>query len=84
MGSSPCTSQPIHIYTVESHGGKLATLVAAGLWALQGVAAAPLTGCPAFKNGTFTIHQFQLYAENGDFDTKNCILYLGYAALSPQ
>ncbi len=57
--------------------GKLATLMVAGLSALSAVAAPVESACPAFKNGTFSIHQYQLYAENGDFDTKNCILYLG-------
>ncbi|KAH6662572.1 hypothetical protein B0J14DRAFT_444838, partial [Halenospora varia] len=32
--------------------------------------------CPPF-GGNFTIHQYQLYAENADFDFDRCLLYLG-------
>ena len=34
--------------------------------------------CPSFKNGTFNIHQFQLYPENAAWDSKNCVLYITY------
>ncbi|KAM0123563.1 hypothetical protein ACHAO1_011265 [Botrytis cinerea] len=52
--------------------------------ALQGALAFPRTpfgaqsvsgSCPPFK-GSFTIEQFQLYPENGDFDLNTCLLYV--------
>ncbi len=35
--------------------------------------------CPPFS-GNFTIHQYQLYPENADFDFNSCLLYIGYVA----
>ncbi|KAH6711961.1 hypothetical protein BKA61DRAFT_694018 [Leptodontidium sp. MPI-SDFR-AT-0119] len=52
--------------------------------ALRGALAVPSTrfgaknilrSCPLFK-GNFTIEQFQLYPENGEFDFKSCLLYV--------
>ena len=33
--------------------------------------------CPPFS-GNFSIHAYQLYPENGDFDFNACVLYIGY------
>jgi hypothetical protein len=41
-----------------------------------GAASAGHQKCPPFS-GNFTINQYQLYPENVDFDTDNCLLYLG-------
>jgi hypothetical protein len=35
--------------------------------------------CKPFS-GDFTIHQYQLYPENADFDFKSCLLYLGFVS----
>lgn len=32
--------------------------------------------CKPFK-GDFTIHQYQLYPENADFDFNSCLVYTG-------
>jgi hypothetical protein len=33
--------------------------------------------CPEFTKGTFSVNQYQLYPENGDWDAKNCLVYFG-------
>lgn len=38
-------------------------------------------GCPPFNNGTFNIHQYQLYPDNAAFDFDNCVLYIRYVSL---
>jgi len=38
--------------------------------------------CPPFNGGNFTINQYQLYPENADFDTRQCLLYIGYVAIA--
>src|SRR5690349_2659754 len=32
--------------------------------------------CPPFTNGTFNIHQFQLYPDMARYDTDTCLLYI--------
>ena len=32
--------------------------------------------CPPFNNGTFNIHQWQLYPDTAAFDLDNCVLYI--------
>ncbi len=32
--------------------------------------------CPPFNNGSFNIHQWQLYPDNAAFDFDNCVLYI--------
>ena len=39
--------------------------------------------CPPFNNGTFNIHQYQLYPDNAAFDTDNCVLYIRYLTQVP-
>jgi hypothetical protein len=45
--------------------------------AVHGRPLAEQADCPAFTNGTITVNQFQLYPENADWDTKNCLVYFG-------
>lgn len=32
--------------------------------------------CPPFNNGTFEIHQWQLYPDMARFDFRTCLLYI--------
>ena len=32
--------------------------------------------CPPFNNGTFDIHQYQLYPDSAAWDFDNCVLYI--------
>ncbi|KAK1752999.1 hypothetical protein QBC47DRAFT_462692 [Echria macrotheca] len=58
----------------------LATVLSAVL--LTSTRAASLDGrgkkhsCPPFQNGTFIIHQYQLYPDNAAFDFDECVLYI--------
>jgi len=36
--------------------------------------------CPPFNNGSFTVHEYQLYPENGAWDSRNCIVYFRWVA----
>jgi hypothetical protein len=36
-----------------------------------------MSKCPEFTKSTFTVQQYQLYPENGDWDAKNCLVYFG-------
>lgn len=56
---------------------KLLSSLTLGLLAF-GVNAFRHEKCPPFK-GNMTVNQYQLYPENADWDTKNCILYFGYS-----